>query len=67
MSIDDHPTYYLLQQSRTGYTWVTIHATRDLSEAQRKADNADDRVYHYRILDARTNRVVKVNRPGWVD
>jgi hypothetical protein len=61
----DPMTYYLAQHSRTGYVWVTYHATRSLAQA-RQAMDADERDWaHHRVLDVRTGKVHQIRRPGW--
>lgn len=61
---DQFATYYLVQRSRTGYAYVTYHATRFLDEAIRVFKNQPEDYHHHRILDVRTGEVHKIRRPG---
>lgn len=60
-------TYYLTQKSRTGYVYVTYHATRSLEEALRKLQGEAETHHHHRVLDVRTGEVHKILRPGMED
>jgi hypothetical protein len=60
---DQFETYYLVQRSNTGYVWVTYYSTRVIADARRKLDAVDENWDHHRILDARTQKVHRINRP----
>lgn len=64
MSRDEFETYYLVQKSRTGYTYVTYYATRFVDEAIRHLNDKTEDFHHHRILDVRTGKVLKIRRPG---
>jgi hypothetical protein len=60
---DQFETYYLVQKSRTGYVYVTYHATRYLDDAVRHLDDVTEDFHHHRILDVRSGKVHKIRRP----
>jgi len=61
---DAFQTYYLVQRSRTGYTYVTYYATRYLDDARRRFFNEPEDYQHHRILDVGTGKVHGIRRPG---
>ena len=66
MSGDEFATYYLVQRSRTGYSFVTYYATRFLEDARRRFFDEPEDAQHHRILDVGSGRVYGIRRPGVV-
>lgn len=56
-------TYYLLQESRTGYFYRTMFVTRDEQAGREALDAAVDSHRHYRLMDAATTQVLAIRRP----
>ena len=57
-------TYFLVQRSRTGYVWVTDYATRSRHDAGLRLAARCGDWQHYRILNAKTGVVIKIERPA---